>query len=845
MTRQNFPPKLASELERKLRWPVRLTWAGMGVERAWHAFWPLVTVALIGFAIWRFVGLGAVSLGIFGILALATLIWGARQFSWPDAKASEARVDAALPGAPLAALRDTPVPHGNDPISQDIWAVHQARMAQIASRARAVAPDLGIAAKDPFGLRLMAVVAAVMAVGFATPPPATKSASPAATCADCPAGVTWEGWIEPPAYTGHPSLYLNDQPAGLLPVPVGSQLILRLYGEAGRDLIRGDLLADIPWPHKSDADTSAATDLSHRITQSGSLQLGPAGPIWRLSAIGDQPPGIRADGEMTFDVSGNFAQGFMATDDYGVTQGEAQIALNLDQVDRRFGLALPPDPRPEVTVDLPRPYRGDLRQIDEVWEENLVEHHWAGLPVILTLVAHDGAGQMGLADPITRPLPSRRFFAPSAKAVIEMRRDLLWARAGAARVALILRAALHRPADLSLPDGVYLSLRAVIRQLEQSGEIGPTAALQKELAATLWDIAVQIDENGLGDARERLARAQERLEQAIEEGATPEELAELMDELRDATQDYLERLAQSPEADQESPDGTEAPQMEMSAADLQAMMDQIEQMMREGRMEEAMDMLETLKQMMENMQVAQGDNPSSSESAREGLAQTLRNQQGLSDEAFRDLQEQSGQGNEAGSSDGNTGRDGGQGRGQSHSGDGGEQGENGQQGAGLAQRQRDLQRELEEQQRQLPGVGSEAGNAARDSLGEAGRAMGDAADALEQGDLSGALDRQAEALEAMREGMRRFDEAMDNQQANREGQQGQAGTESGQQNARDPLGRDSGSQLGRSASDGGLADREDLRKRAQELADELRRRSGDVTRSEDEREYLERLLEQF
>ena len=845
MTRQNFPPKLASELERRLRWPLRLTRAGLGVERAWQAFWPLVTVGLIGFAIWRFVGLGTASLGIFGVLALATLAWGWRRFSWPDAEVSEARVDAALPGAPLAALRDTPVPQGSDPISQEIWDVHQNRMARIAGRARAVAPDLRVATKDPYGLRLMALVAAVMAVGFATPPPATKGASPRAACADCAVGVTWEGWIEPPAYTGHPSLYLNDQPAGLLPVPVGSQLTLRLYGEVAHSIIGGDLLAEITWPKEGDTDTSAPIELRHRITQNGSLQLGPDGPVWRLSAIGDQPPGIRADGEMTFDVSGNFTQGFVATDDYGVTQGEARIALNLNGVDRRYGLAPPPDPRPDLTVDLPRPYRGDLRQIDEIWEENLMEHPWAGLPVSITLVAHDGAGQMGLADPITRPLPSRRFFAPSAKAVIEMRRDLLWARAGAARVALILRAALHRPADLSLPDGVYLSLRAVIRQLEQAGEKGPTPALQEDLAATLWDIAVQIDEDGLGDARERLTRAQERLQQAIEEGATPEELAELMDELRDATQDYLDRLAQSPEADQDSPDGADAPQMEMTAADLQAMMDQIEQMMREGRMEEAMQMLDALKQMMENMQVTQGDNPSGSQAARDGLSETLRDQQGLSDEAFRDLQEQSGQGNEAGSSDGNTGRDGGQGRGQSHSGDGGEQGENGQQGAGLAQRQRDLQRELEEQRRQLPGAGSEAGNAARDALGEAGRAMGDAADALEQGDLSGALDRQAEALEAMREGMRRFDDVMDNQQANREGQQGQAGTESGRQNARDPLGRDSGAQTGRSATDGGLADREDLRKRAQELADELRRRSGDVTRPEDEREYLERLLEQF
>ena len=845
MTRQDRPPKLASELERKLRWPLRLTWAGIGLERAWHAFWPLATVLMAAYAIWRFGGLGTVLLAVLALAGLAALIWGALRFSWPDNAASEARVDATLPGTPLAALRDAPAIGKNDPISQEIWAAHQVRMVALARRARAVVPDLRIAPKDPFGLRLMATVAAVMAVGFASAPAPFERTTPAAVCANCPAGLTWEGWIEPPAYTGLPSLYLNDQPAGLLPVPAGSQLTLRIYDPFTKATVGGDLLADVSQPDRRPSDGSTPTELRHNITQDGSLTLGENGPLWRIVAIGDQPPVIRIDGDMSFDVSGNFTQGFMATDDYGVIKGEAQISLALDQVDRRYGLAAPPDPRPVLTVDLPRPYRGDLREIAELWQENLVTHPWAGLPVAITLSAYDGAGQVGQSQPLIRPLPARRFFAPSAKAVIEMRRDLLWARTGAARVALILRAALHRPEDLSLPDGVYLSLRAVIRQLDQTGEHGPTAAAQEELAATLWDIAVQIDENGLGDARERLTRAQERLEQAIEEGATPEELAELMDELRDATQDYLDRLAQSPEAQQDSPDGTDAPQMEMTAADLQAMMDQIEQMMREGRMEEAMQMLDALKQMMENMQVTQGDNPSGSDTAREGLSETLRNQQGLSDEAFRDLQEQSGQGNEAGSSDGNTGRDGGQGRGQSHSGDGGEQGENGQQGAGLAQRQRDLQRELAEQQRQLPGAGSEAGNAARDALGEAGRAMGEAADALEEGDLSGALDRQAEALEAMREGMRRFDDAMDNKQANREGQQGQAGTESGRQNARDPLGRDSGSQIGRSATDGGLADREDLRKRAQELADELRRRSGDANRPEDEREYLERLLEQF
>ena len=47
------------------------------------------------------------------------------------------------------------------------------------------------------------------------------------------AGPTWEGWIEPPDYTGRPSLYLADQPEGEVEVPVGSILTLRLYGAPG------------------------------------------------------------------------------------------------------------------------------------------------------------------------------------------------------------------------------------------------------------------------------------------------------------------------------------------------------------------------------------------------------------------------------------------------------------------------------------------------------------------------------------------------------------------------------------------------------------------------------------
>ena len=75
------------------------------------------------------------------------------------------------------------------------------------------------------------------------------------------------------------------------------------------------------------------------------------------------------------------------------------------------------------------------------------------------------------------------------------------------------------------------------------------------------------------------------------------------------------------------------------------------------------------------------------------------------------------------------------------------------------------------------------------------------------------------------------------------GQQGQQqGGEPGQQ--RDPLGRNAGAN-GQIGTDENMVQDEDVYRRARELLDEIRRRSGEGERPEEELEYLERLLERF
>ena len=205
------------------------------------------------------------------------------------------------------------------------------------------------------------------------------------------------------------------------------------------------------------------------------------------------------------------------------------------------------------------------------------------------------------------------------------------------------------------------------------------------------------------------------------------------------------------------------------------------------------------------------------------LQDTLRNQQGLSDDAFRDLQQ------------GEGGEEDGQAQGQ------------GQDGQSLADRQRELRDQLGGlQNRQLPGDGSEQGEEGRRQLDRAGRAMDEAEDALRDGDLPRALDRQAEAMEAMRDGMENFGDALNENQRQADGQQGEEFGQADPNGQRDPLGREPGNsaRIGSDRNLKGLMD-DDVYGRAQALLDEIRRRSGEQLRPEGERNYLRRLLDLF
>lgn len=794
----------------------------------------------------------------FALAALVAFGLGIRRVSWPRRQEALDRLDATLKGRPLQTLRDTQAIGGGDAASVAVWQAHQDRMARRALDARAVKPDLRVSRRDPFALRYVAVLMLAVALLFGSFWKVTSVTSMTPGGAALASGPTWEGWIEPPTYTGLPSLYLADLTAPTLNVAEGSRITLRLYGEVGALTVSETVSG-----RTEDLPSASEASQSFEVTRAGTLAIdGPGGRSWDIILAEDTAPQVRATDEITTAARGEMSLPFEASDDYGIREGRAVITLDMAAVDRRYGLAVAPEPREPIVVPLPLPISGSRAQFTETLIEDFSEHPWANLPVKIALQVIDDLDQDSAPHVLDVPLPGRRFFDPFAAAIIDQRRSLLWSRDNAAATAQILRAITYKPDEVFRSAAPFLRMRTIQRRLEGFAKAGMTEAQRDELAAAMWDLAILLEDGDLSDALERLRRAQERLTEAMKNGASEQEIAELMQELREATQDYMRQLAQQQRENGEQNETAQNPDnmMQMTQDDLQAMMDRIQELMEQGRMAEAEQALAELQQLLENMQVTQGQQGQGQQSpgqqAMDGLAETLRDQQGLSDQAFRDLQEQFNPGAQQGQSQQNQGRDGSQGQGQQHQqGQGQGQGQQpgqqqGQQGqqqsesgrGGLADRQEALRRELERQRGGLPGQGTEAGRRAQDALEDAERAMDGAEQALRDNDLAEAIDQQAEAMDALREGMRNLGEALAEEQREQGGQGDTAGAQDSER--RDPLGRNQGN-TGNISSNENLLQGEDVYRRARELLDEIRRRSGEGARPEIERNYLERLLDRF
>jgi uncharacterized protein (TIGR02302 family) len=842
MANEPAPSAAESNLDRIRRTRIVTKMAMVG-ERAWPLVLPLVIVVALFLATSWF-GLFRLApdmarMAMLAAFALAGLgaLYPLLRFRVPSSAEVDRRVEQAnaLEHAPVRAQRDR-LTGAADDFSSALWREHQRRMAEKLQGLKGDLPHPRVPERDPWALRAVVALLFVTAFAFSAGPLGGRVTD--AFSAHVPADVLparIDAWVTPPAYTGRPPVYLMaeaNRDRTWFTVPQGSEVTLRVTGGGGEESLAftgSSGVAEAIEPSTPAAGIAArGSQFVHTLDVDGVLSLG-AGEselaFWSFQVTPDAPPVIAFAGEPRRAVNGTLELIYTIEDDYGAASARAIIEQSAEPQPGARPLYGPP----EMPLTLPR--RGG-RDNNAKTSRDLTEHAWAGVEVELQLAAVDDAGQEGFSETKTLRLPERAFSNPLARAVVEQRRLLALDANRKGRVLDLMDAITLRPEDTFSSMSHYLGLMSARTRLAMARDDDQL----RDVADYLWELALGIEDGNLSAAERRLQAAQEALRDALENGATDEEIERLMAELREAMQEFLrefaERAARDPNMAMQMPQNGQ----EMRQSDLNRMLDQIEELAKSGARDQAQQLLSQLQDMMNNLQAGRqqqqqgGGEQSEMRQQMDRLGDIMRRQQEMMNETHRLDQMQRGE------------RQRGQNRGE-------QRGEQGQQpGPGMTpeefaealrqmqEGQGQLQGELGELMQGLEGMGIQPG----DGFGEAGEAMGEAGDALGQGQGERAVGEQGRALEALRRGAQ---DMMQQMQQAMEGDQG-GSQEGGRQQSsdRDPLGRPratTGPDFGESVE---VPDEIDVQ-RAREILEAIRRRLGDALSPELERSYLERLLE--
>jgi uncharacterized protein (TIGR02302 family) len=792
-------------------------------------------------------------------LGAILLLLRLRGLVWPSADAADRMLEARNALAHQAIRVQDDRPAGGDAFADALWREHQTRMGRMIGALRTGAPEPDIARHDRHALRALPVLLVVIAFAFSYSnrggllADVVSIRAPAETAPD----VRIDAWVTPPAHTSRAPVFLTgngqgEAVTGDVRIPQFSELTVRVTGGSGNEQATYQAVGETtatairteeakPKDETAEAaktDTTpavavanAARTMHYSIQKDGTLTVD--GRSWTFSVIPDRVPEIAFDGIPKATVTAALDISFIAKDDYGLQEAHAEI-VPVDQPTE----ARPLYPLPEYRLDLPR---RAAREAKGTTSRNLSEHPLAGKRVKITLVAKDAAGQEGRSQPVEMVLPAKAFFEPLAAAVAEQR-QVFALDANQLPHAIALNEALMIRPEETIPNPThYLLLQSANARMK----LARTDDQLREAADYLWEIALGIEDGNLSLADRRLRDAQKALSEALERNAPDEEVAKLMQELREAMQAYMQELARQAAKNGQMRENAQQQGRILRQQDLQRMMDQIENLARSGARDQAQQMLSDLQRMMNNLQAGrpqqgqQGQQNDAMRQQMDKLGELMRNQQQLMeqtfklDQALRDRQQMG---------DPMPGEDGKQ---QQQEGDNGA----GQQETDrmTAEQLRDALKKLREQQdalgkqlgeveQALKGMGLDPG----EGFGQAGREMKGASEALGEGQGEPAVGSQGRALEALRQGAQSM---MSQMQAMGEGQGPGMGIPQAGRNGRDPLGRDRNVN-GRGPDTGGptkIPEEIDIQ-RAREILDEIRRRLGTGAAPGFERDYLERLL---
>ncbi len=811
---------------------LRLARLSVAWEVLWPRLWPLVAVLGLFAALTLFDilpelpgWLHLATLIVLGTAAAVSLVLALTGFHTPSIGTARRRLeqDSGLEHRPLTALIDRQMTSMRDPEARALWKLHVDRQRARASQLTVRLPRPTLAERDGFGLRgLLALVVFVAAAASWGDwwPRLERVLSPQIAVASGGSDPVLDLFISPPRHTGVAPFYLQPPPVTetgeqlpgpSIAAPVDSVLAARVSGTADVPTLILGLEALTFGIVGGDA-----TEIEAVLTAGDKIAVEVDGTVlaeWPLELIPDLVPEIAFAETPTGTERGALRLHYTAEDDYGVAAVTATVALSPDAPE-----ALPRAPMQlELTVPGRQP-----SEAEGVSFHDLTPHPWAGQSVSIHLTATDAVGQSGASEAVDIVLPERTFEHPIARAIIDQRRTLLLYPEQAAEVSESLETLSLRP-DRYYDDAVvFLALRTASRRLTLADNLGEAIA---SIEGLLWDTALRLEDGDLSLAERDLRAAQQALMDALSSDASDEEIARLMEELRQAMDRYLQALEENL-MEQLARGEDLQPMMippnanTINRQQLDEMLRQMQELSESGARDAARDMLAQLQNMLENLETGmalqQQQQQNQMMSLLEDMQALMEAQQELLDQTFQQSQSSPENGQ-------------------------GQPGQQGQQpGAGESEAvQEALRRALGQMMREM---GELAGDIPA-PLGRAEQAMRSSSEALGRGRPDQAIDPQTQALDALQQGLQSFVDQMLEQMAQQQGTQVGPAAQPLPSNT-DPLGRPLRNSGSVSTEDVAIPQESDIQ-RSREILRELRRRLGERQRPEPERNYIERLLRRF
>ncbi len=761
---------------------------------SWAGSWLYLPLAA------RLGGLIAFALGV--VYMLAPLV----RLGWPKRAEALSRLDRDSPARhrPASAFEDQLANAGDDPETSALWALHRQRLVADIGRIEVAPPSPRLAWRDPRALRFAALIAAVAAGLVAGPERHVRLMAAFDFSGMRGAGVAArvDAWIDPPAYANKPPMMLavaGQQAPETVATPEDSVIVLSADSKAYDAKVEGALAP-------TEAKTKPESGVERRFVVHGDgvfrvLDEGAAIASFQIHGVAAAKPTITLVDPPKPNYSGSLTLRYRIAGAYAAASAEARFDAPGPAKHR---LVAPP----RFALDLPGGASGSGEANATL---DLSASPWAGAEATMTLSVTDAAGRTGESVPLQMVLPQRPFVKPLARALVEQRRNLLIdPDAAKGKLAEVLDALLLGPEMFGTTPSVYLGLHAAASRLARARDDAGLVAV----ADLIWAMALGIEDGDASKALRDLRAAQQKLREALKNGAGDEEIKKLTDELRQSAERYMQELARNAEA--MSPG-----EQPLDAKDVDSMLDRLEDSALSGARADAEAMLDELQNMFENMRGANaaGESPAERELERQmgELDKLMRDQQALRDDTFgRDQRERARRANP----------------------DAAPEPKDDAQSQALAERQQELQQRLDEMKRRMKALGLEPESGFDDAEGDMKEAEGDLEGRGEGKGAGPAVDAQGRALEALRRGAGGLERQVQAMGGGPGGGFRAVGRGFGL--GRDPLGR--GWPGNRGASEGALHEGPEALQRARRVLEELRRRLADPNRPGEERDYLERLL---